>query len=87
MSSCERCWRIARIRSHDGGIDHLDAYREELAINQCTPEQQAGPDAERYPVCRRMTLHQYTREAMCHCYAQGWLRWPHDESGREVCDA
>jgi len=33
----------------------------------CTPEEQAGAHAKPCPVCKRLTLHQYTGEPMCGC--------------------
>jgi hypothetical protein len=65
MSSCEKCWIDQQVM----GIP----YAEMVKIRQdhpCTPEQQAGPCADVCPVCKRMTLHQYTNEPMCGCPAQ-----------------
>lgn len=59
MSACEKCWTDA------GGSS--DAYRKLLAERLCTPEEQAGPNAERCPVCLRKTLHQHTGQPMCGC--------------------
>ena len=56
MASCEKCWRDAR--------GNPDRYAELVMQRECTPEEQAGPDAERCPVCKRMTLHQHTGECM-----------------------
>jgi len=50
MPSCERCWEEA------GGSP--DRYHELLAINKCTPEEQAGRDAGICPQCKRKTMHQ-----------------------------
>lgn len=62
MSSCERCWADA-----SSAEDKAERYRELLASRQCTPEQQAGPDAGKCPRCERMTVHQFTGEPMCGC--------------------
>lgn len=63
MSSCERCWADARAM--------MVNYEQFVQSRPpCTPEQQAGPDAYTCPVCKRKTLHQYTREPMCGCPVQ-----------------
>jgi len=54
MPSCEKCWR-------DAGGD-ADTYEQILRQrnatgNECTPEQQAGRDAEQCPFCLRYTIH------------------------------
>jgi len=57
MATCEKCWREA------GG----NPYRYEELISTrppCTPEESAGPDAGRCPVCGRMTLHQHCGDCM-----------------------
>lgn len=59
MSACEKCWADAHGKAA--------RYRVLLEKRTCTPEEQAGPDAKQCPTCKRMTLHQYTGEAMCHC--------------------
>jgi hypothetical protein len=61
MSSCEKCWADSRT-----GGDYMRLLKERES-NPCTPEEQAGPDAGQCPVCKRMTMHQYTGEAMCGC--------------------
>jgi len=61
MSSCEKCWADA------GGV--AERYSVLIEKRNCTPEEQAGPDASKCPLCGRMTLHQYTREPMCGCDA------------------
>lgn len=60
MSACEHCWAEA------GG--DVDRYGELLKVRECTPEEQAGPDAKACPNCGRMTLHQFTGECMARCY-------------------
>lgn len=63
MSSCEKCWQESRF---------ADNYHELLNFRKdspCTPEEQAGPDAFECSKCKRMTLHQYTRECMNGCQA------------------
>lgn len=66
MGSCEKCWR-------DAGGDP-DRYSQLIVernrVGQpplCTPEDQAGPDAGKCPVCGRMTVHQWTSARMCGC--------------------
>ncbi len=61
MSSCEKCWQESRF---------VDSYHELLESRKdspCTPEEQAGPNASECPKCKRMTLHQHTRECMNGC--------------------
>jgi len=56
MASCEKCWR-------DAGGDAV-RYEELVRSRQCTPEEQAGPDAGACPACYRRTLHGFTGECM-----------------------
>jgi hypothetical protein len=70
MSSCEKCWADAQGPYGDVSEKYQRLVRE----RNCTPEEQAGPDAEKCPACGRMTLHQHTGEPMCGCQPQ--------ESGR-----
>jgi hypothetical protein len=65
VSSCEKCWRDAA-----GSSDPVMRYVELLSArydHPCTPEEQAGPDAQKCPGCGRMTLHQWSRQPMCGC--------------------
>ena len=55
MSSCEKCWSDSR---------ESDNYTELVRSRNCTPEEQAGEDANRCGGCKRMALHQYTHECM-----------------------
>jgi hypothetical protein len=66
MSACERCWADA----YDPYGDQSARYRALVAERNCTPEQQAGRDADQCPSCKRMTLHQHTGEPMCGCARQ-----------------
>ena len=56
MSACEKCWRDA------GGNSIL--YKTLMASRNCTPRQQAGPNAKVCPTCGKKTLHQHTGECM-----------------------
>jgi len=62
VSSCEKCWSDA-----GGDATRYIALIRERFPRQCTPEEQAGPDAAQCPHCKRMTLHQHTGEPMCRC--------------------
>jgi len=65
---CEKCWADAARAAGPYG-DQVDEYRRlcrERKDNPCTPEEQAGPDAEWCPVCGRKTLHQHTGQCMTH---------------------
>jgi hypothetical protein len=60
MPMCEKCWSDA----HSGWpyCDVAAQYSQlldERKDNQCTPEQQAGPDARECPTCKRATVHQH----------------------------
>ena len=61
MSSCEKCWSDSR------AMENYQEVLESSKLHPCTPEEQAGQSAESCPVCKRKTLHQYTREPMCGC--------------------
>lgn len=64
MSSCEKCWRD----SQRGGVgDSVALYHKLIRERKCSPEDQAGPDAESCPSCQRKTKHQETGELMCGC--------------------
>lgn len=64
MSACEKCWSDA----HRGPqFSVAEEYARLVVERNCTPEEQAGPDAERCPACGRMTIHQHTGEPMCGC--------------------
>lgn len=65
MLSCERCWADSALARYNG---EEDAYRRLLRERQgqCTPEQQAGPDAQECPRCGRRALHQHCSICM-HC--------------------
>jgi len=59
MSSCEKCW------SDSGGSP--ERYHElvlERAKNPCTPEEQAGEDADYCDGCDRKTVHQHTGQCV-----------------------
>jgi len=64
MPGCQKCWRDA----HRGpGVSVAEEYSrliDERGSNPCTPEEQAGPDAEACPRCGRRTLHEVTGECM-----------------------
>lgn len=60
MSSCERCWSMA----YDPYGNQLERYQENIRAHNCTPEQQAGPDAGWCPDCGLVSLHQYTKQCM-----------------------
>ncbi len=67
MSSCERCWSMS--------CGDPDLYNELLESNDCTPEQQAGRDADVCESCHRKTIHVLT--GMCmneNCTARNQLK-------------
>jgi len=59
MPSCERCWSDSRHAD-----DSQAEYQRLLDERDCTPEQQAGPDAAVCPTCDRSTVHQYAHVCM-----------------------
>ena len=78
MASCEKCWNDAytrsRIDTSKGQADHYRDLIEERAANPCTPEEQAGNDADVCEKCGRKTIHQYAKTCMNCGYKQIKLR-------------
>lgn len=66
MSACEKCWNDSRSMEAPDGLAYARLLFER-SVAPCTPEDQAGPGAGQCPICQRMTLHQWTGEAMCKC--------------------
>lgn len=68
MSSCEKCWGEAyRLELANPTVSQAEHYQnliEERQDNPCTPEQQAGEDADICPRCKRKTIHQHTKKCM-----------------------
>ena len=68
MASCEKCWSDAYTRTHTNPMKSQAEHYTDLIIerkdNPCTPEQQAGRDAEKCPKCDRKTIHQYVNCCM-----------------------
>lgn len=56
MPSCEKCWQEA------GG--DADVYTRLMQVRNCTPEEQAGPEATECPECKRRTVHQHCHICM-----------------------
>lgn len=56
MPSCERCWREAEAT--------LRNYQDVVRENNCSPEEQAGPDAAMCEICHRKTVHQHVHICM-----------------------
>ncbi len=62
MATCEKCWNDA----HAGG-DVAARYSElihERHQKPCTPEDQAGIQAEICPSCKKKSIHQYVGVCM-----------------------
>lgn len=68
MASCERCWERSHVIARETGIEQTEEYRRLVLVNDCTPEQQAGPEASECPKCQTRTVHQHTHQ----CTACGW---------------
>lgn len=68
MASCEKCWADAytrmRVNADKSQADYYIDLINERKDNPCTPEQQAGLDAEMCPKCNRKTVHQYVHVCM-----------------------
>jgi hypothetical protein len=76
VSMCEKCWSDAGRESFFRGTNKSDEYSrimDEREKKPCTPEQQAGPDAQVCPECYRWTIHQHTGECMNLC-GTAWSR-------------
>jgi hypothetical protein len=61
MASCEKCWSDAYFKSRYSGKDQAECYSELIKKREndpCTPEEQAGEDAEICPECNSKTIHQ-----------------------------
>lgn len=63
MASCEKCWSDAGIMGGDKTENYANLI-EERKDDPCTPEEQAGHDAEICPKCKRKTVHQLTHECV-----------------------
>lgn len=64
VPSCERCWADSRLATLSGDDGAYQRLLEQRGPSGCTPEQQAGPDARKCPICQRMTVHQHVGECM-----------------------
>lgn len=69
MPSCEKCWMDSAPLGDSGTDDHAAAFRalvdaRDAKGETCTPEEQAGIDAEECPLCHRDTIHQHARVCM-----------------------
>jgi len=62
MPVCQKCWSDAH------SCDDVSARYYELIVkrqrNPCTPEEQAGREAETCPKCKRKTMHEITNQCM-----------------------
>jgi hypothetical protein len=68
MASCEKCWEDAFYRSMVDAFksksEHYSDLIKERKDNPCTPEEQAGEEAEICKECNRQTVHQYIHVCM-----------------------
>ncbi len=64
MYSCERCWSDANRISFWGEEDHSVVYQNLLKTQQCTPEENAGPDSTLCVKCKRKTIHQHVKQCV-----------------------
>lgn len=64
---CEKCWNDAFKKSQESHLSQPEWYSilmQQRNNNPCTPEQQAGVDAKLCPVCKKRTIHPYTKMCM-----------------------
>ena len=59
MPSCEKCWTDA-----DGNPEKYSQLVNDRKNNPCTPEEQAGECASTCQKCKRITVHQYTKQCV-----------------------
>ncbi len=59
MASCEKCWKDAQ-----GSTEKYQQLIKEREDNPCSPEEQAGLDAEVCKKCKRKTVHQHIKVCM-----------------------
>jgi len=68
MPSCEKCWGDAYMRTYSNPLksqaEHYSDLIKERKDNPCTPEQQAGGDAEKCPKCNKKAMHKIIRLCM-----------------------
>ena len=64
MASCEKCWNDSFTITYGTGEDRVEKYQQLIRERNCTPEEQAGNDAQLCPNCQRWTIHQITGDCM-----------------------
>ncbi len=64
MPACEKCWFDAGMEAWSSQGDKVEIYHRLIDERECTPEEQAGIDAEHCPECDRTTVHQYVHACM-----------------------
>ena len=62
MPACEKCWSDSAPGEYNALVE-----KRSKAGNECSPEEQAGPDAYVCPVCKRKTVHQYVPSYCMNC--------------------
>jgi hypothetical protein len=68
MASCEKCWNDSFTLTYGTSEDRVECYQQLIKERNCTPEEQAGPDANQCPICKRKAVHQIINE----CIACGY---------------
>jgi hypothetical protein len=64
MSSCEKCWNDAGMRSMENGLSKTENYfmlLKERENNPCTPQQQAGQFWDEEKQCDIRTLQEESK--------------------------
>lgn len=64
MPSCEKCWADSYTYTYGTPESRIECYQRLVKERDCTPEEQAGPDAGICPKCKKKSVHQMTHECM-----------------------
>jgi len=80
MASCEKCWSDAHRGDQFSVADEYLRLVKEREENPCTPEQQAGDEAEQCPSCDRATVQPVYVKV---CMACGWRTAPFPGHSKE----
>ena len=64
MPTCEKCWDMSYRPFANADESRLEVYNRLVAMENCTPEEQAGCCATVCPVCNRKAVHQYAKVCM-----------------------
>ena len=77
MAVCEKCWEESQLYK-----DPLKAYYGLIKKRKCSPEEQAGRDAEQYPICGRYSMHIHCNV----CMACGYISLQMTNAFKDIGD-